>query len=86
MTEEARRLLRRMLKETGLSQHEFARLVGRAENTINSHANQGVIPMTFTEWLLQVQEIRTQPGYAVIVVGMPSTTPVGEYRRAISKT
>jgi hypothetical protein len=86
MTENARLLLARMLKETGLSQHGFARLTGQSEKSVQVHAKHGVIPMTKAEWYHQIQEIRTQPGYATITVGMPSTTPVGEYRRHRTKT
>ena len=81
MTEHARLLLVRMLKETGLSQHAFARMTGQSEKTIQVHAKHGVIPMTMVEFYNQILDIRTQPGHAVITIGMPHNTPVGEYRR-----
>jgi hypothetical protein len=81
MSKLAKQLLQRMLKDLGLSQHAFGRMIGRSERAINEHVNQGVIPMTQTEFYINVLEIRTQPGYAVITIGMPSTTPVATYRR-----
>lgn len=77
--------MREMLEQTGLSQNQFAHLTGRVERTVNQHANEGVIPDSLVFWLDSVEEIQTRSGQAVIVVGMPYRTPIGEYRRLSRK-
>jgi hypothetical protein len=70
-----------MLGELRVSQYAFARLTGRAERTVNSHANAGVIPLSFAEWLLKVERITIENDRAVIVLELPGEKQFREYRR-----
>lgn len=70
-----------MLRELHLSQFDFAQLMGRAERTVNSHANRGKIPLTFSQWLLRVESITLDDNRATIVLKLPLYGNRREYRR-----
>lgn len=85
MSIRARALLNRMMRELRLSQFDFAQLVGRAERTVCSHANEGKIPLTFAQWLLRVESITVDRDGAVIVLKFPLYRKRAEYRRDVPK-
>lgn len=81
MSESARTLFNRMIEALGISQRHAASLLGRDQKTVNHYVNKGVIPRGVSDWIEHIREVRTEPGFATIIVAMPPDTPVGEYRR-----
>jgi hypothetical protein len=82
-TKTAAATLRQLLHKTGLSHRLYAKLTGRAQRTVNAHANGGTVPREAADWLGRVREVRvSRGGRAVIVLDMPVDTPDGEYLRA----
>lgn len=68
----ARSKLKMLKRELAISQHTFARLCGRAEDTIQHYDVGRPMPGAFAQWVQSVESIEIAHGRAVITLNLPS--------------